>query len=178
MTDALYFDTDCLSSFLIVNRKFILTRLFNRSMFIPDFVLEEIHRVPILKKDINDMLRDKEITFCSFDVGSEEYQCYSKLTSSSSSERPAIGKGEAAAIALAKVRNGILASNNYRDVKYYVDKYHLRHISTDLILFQAFQEKLIDEKTGNSIWSEMRARNFYLPCASFSDFLLRQKTNN
>lgn len=173
MTDAVYFDTDCLSSFLIVNRKFILTRLFNQSMFIPDLVNEEIRRVHFLRPVITELLRDKYLHICAFDLGTDEYEFYSMLTTNLSSGRKIIGKGEAAAITLAKFRNGVLASNNYRDVKLYVEMYRLRHISTDLILVRALQEKLIDEKAGNSIWSEMKDKNFYLPCATFSEFLKR-----
>ena len=56
-----------------------------------------------------------------------------------------IGKGEASAIALAKVRGGAVASNNLRDVKAYVEEYGLELITTGDILKEALTRGLITE---------------------------------
>ena len=48
-----------------------------------------------------------------------------------------IGKGEAAAIALAKTYNGIIASNNLKDISKYIEKYNLEHVATGDILVAA-----------------------------------------
>ena len=54
-----------------------------------------------------------------------------------------IGKGEAAAIALAKTYGGILASNNLKDISKYVTKYNLRHKTTGEILVVAIITRLL-----------------------------------
>lgn len=82
-----------------------------------------------------------------------------------------IGKGEAAAIALAKTYNGILASNNLKDISRYVKKYKLKHVTTGKILVAALQAGYIDETTGNQIWHNMIARKRILPTKSFTDYL-------
>ena len=83
----------------------------------------------------------------------------------------AIGKGEAAGIALAATYNGVLASNNYRDIAPYIEKYGLRHVDTGMILSEALGKKLLTEEEGNSIWKKMLNRNRKLPANSFSDYL-------
>ncbi|VOO39812.1 zinc metallopeptidase [Streptococcus pneumoniae] len=50
-----------------------------------------------------------------------------------------IGKGEGASISLAKKHNGILGSNNLRDVKPYVEEFSLEHMTTGDILIEAFK---------------------------------------
>ncbi len=58
-------------------------------------------------------------------------------------------------MALAKVNNGIIASNNLKDIKHYVAQYGIHHIATGGILVEALSRGLIDESTGNQIWSNM-----------------------
>lgn len=106
----------------------------------------------------------------SIDVGTDEYQLYRNLTKGNKSNK-AIGKGEAAGIALAATYKGVLASNNYRDIAPYIEKYGLRHVDTGMILSEALGKKLITEDEGNSIWQKMLNRNRKLPANSFSDYL-------
>lgn len=82
-----------------------------------------------------------------------------------------IGKGEAAAISLAKKNDGILAGNNLRDVKVYVDKFSLKHITTGDILVEALNKGYITETEGNSMWREMLKRRRMLPTSSFTEYL-------
>lgn len=82
-----------------------------------------------------------------------------------------IGKGEAAAIALAKKADGILASNNLRDIKNYVDEYGLKHTTTGDILVEALERGIITEADGNALWANMLGKRRMLPTATFSDYL-------
>lgn len=63
---------------------------------------------------------------------------YSNLTRNHDSNK-VIGKGEAASISLAKKHNGILGSNNLRDVQPYVEEFSLEHMTTGDILIEAFK---------------------------------------
>ena len=82
-----------------------------------------------------------------------------------------IGKGEAAAIVMTKSSDGVLASNNLRDIQKYVDKYHLKHITTGDILVEALKKGIITETEGNAIWTNMIAKRRMLPTPTFTDFL-------
>ena len=67
----------------------------------------------------------------------------------------AIGKGEAAGIALTKTYGGILASNNCKDIALYIEKYNLKHIDTGRILIEGLEKALITEEQGNTVWEQM-----------------------
>lgn len=54
-------------------------------------------------------------------IDSEEYDLYIELTTLSGDNK-VIGRGEAASISMAKKHDGIVGSNNLKDVAYYVKK--------------------------------------------------------
>ena len=86
-----------------------------------------------------------------------------------------IGRGEAGGIALAKTYNGILASNNYKDIAPYIEMYNLKHIDTGKILAEALEKELITESEGNNIWQKMLAKKRKLPANTFSEYLENRK---
>ncbi len=96
---------------------------------------------------------------------------YRKLTLTPDPGHSYIGKGEAAAISLAKEKGGILASNNLRDINIYVQEYKLSHMTTGDIMKKALDIGLITESQGNTIWSNMLSKRRKLGYSSFSDFL-------
>ena len=75
-----------------------------------------------------------------FDVESESYDLFLKLCDGEFTGRK-IGEGEAAAITLAVENNGILASNNTRDVEDAVKRFNLIRIRTCRHIF--FREPVI-----------------------------------
>lgn len=103
-----------------------------------------------------------------------KYNLYRELTKSNPGCK-AIGKGEAAGIALAKTYNGILASNNYADIAPYIEKYNLRHVDTGHILLEALEKGIITEQDGNVIWQKMLDKNRKLPAGSFTEYMRRVK---
>ena len=84
-----------------------------------------------------------------------------------------IGKGEAACIALAYIQNGILASNNLRDISRYVQKFTIDYITTATIMKDAYCQNLITEDQGNSLWDRMILKRRMLPTHTFTKFLNR-----
>lgn len=175
MTKLIFFDTDCLSSFLLVNRRFLLTNMYKGRIIVPVATYNEIFSKPpflFLISEFKKFVIEAEVEIRDINNDTEESKLYFELTQNSPFT---IGKGEAAAIVLARQLNGILASNNYADVSRFVKKFNLDHISTDLILMEALQRELIDEKIGNSIWRDILTRGTKLPTESFSDFLKRHK---
>lgn len=172
MIKDLFFDTDCLSAFLWINDTNILEALYGGNIILPDPVYRELSnpRVPQLKKRADALIDKKMASVQAIEADSEEYKLYRSLVRGDK-ENKAIGKGEAAGIALASTYSGILASNNYRDIAPYIKKYNLRHVDTGQILIEALNKKIITEAEGNTIWQKMLDRNRKLPAASFSDYL-------
>ena len=99
-----------------------------------------------------------------------------KLISTHIASVQQIGRGEAAGIALTKTYNGILASNNYKDIALYIKRYHLKHVDTGHILMEAMEKQIITELEGNTIWQNMLNKNRRLPETSFTDYLRKRSS--
>ena len=173
MTEQLFFDTDCLSAFLWVNDQSLLAQLYPGRIVIPSQVYSELSRpsIPHLKARIDSMLANNEATVEGFDVGSDMYELYTKMTSDPDSGHRIIDSGEAAGIAMAKEKGGILASNNLRDIKQYTEEFGLKHITTGDILKEAYDKGLISEVQANQIWQDMLSKRRRLGYQSFTEYL-------
>ena len=180
MTEPLFFDTDCLSAFLWVNDHSLLALLYPGRIVIPAEVYAELSvpTVPHLRERIDAMLRDGSAMLERIQSDTEEYRLYRKLSARPDPGHAVIGRGEAAAIVLAKGHSGILASNNLRDVAAYVEEFRLKHMATGDILNDAFRKGLITEQEGNRLWREMLKKRRRLGYASFSDYLKAQYTGS
>ena len=108
------------------------------------------------------------------DIASSEYQLYVQMTTDPENGYKIIDDGEAASIALAKEKDGILASNNLRDISFYIEKFGLKHITTGDILAEALEKGLITEDEGNAIWSSMMKKRRKLGADSFTEFLSKK----
>lgn len=112
-----FFDTDCLSAFLWVNNTNILQVLYGGRIIVPGPVYQELSNpsIPHIKQRADIMTDNKDVKVQEITVGTTEYELYKELIVGKKGNK-SIGKGEAAGIALAKTYNGILASNNYKDI--------------------------------------------------------------
>ena len=171
MTERFFFDTDCLSAFLWVREESILVNLYAGKIILPAQVYNEIQRIPHLLTRVDTLKNNGDLLVESMIVGSEEYRDYIEMTTAPEEGMRIIGRGEAAAIAMAKQRNGIVASNNMRDIQFYVKKYEIPHITTGDIMIEALETGLITEAEGNAIWSDMIRKRRMLPSTTFSDYL-------
>lgn len=173
MTDVLFFDTDCLSAFLWVRNESLLPALYPGKIVIPRPVYRELSNpvVSHLKDRIDTLLNNHQASIQDIPIDSDEYAIYYQLTESPEPGHVMIGNGEAASIALAKKYDGIVASNNLRDIQSYISEFGLRHITTGDILIEAYQKCLITEEEGNRIWSDMLAKRRKLGASSFSAYL-------
>ena len=173
MTETVYFDTDCLSAFLWVNNQSLLAQLYPGRIVLPKEVYIELSNPGIhhLKARVDAMIISKDAVVAELQANTEEYQLYRKMVSRPDPGHLIIGRGEASAIALAKVRGGVVASNNLRDVKTYVEEFGLELITTGDILKEALNRSLITEAEGNSLWQKMLRKRRRLGFASFSEYL-------
>lgn len=172
MTNDMFFDTDCISAFLWINNTNILQSLYGGNIVLPGPVYQELSNPCIrhIKQRADTLINGGVASIKYIDVGTEEYELYNMLINDEKGAK-GIGKGEASGIALAKIYNGILASNNYKDISPYIKRYNLKHIDTGQILVEALNKGLITETEGNTIWSQMLAKRRMLPASSFSDYL-------
>jgi len=173
MTDQLFFDTDCISSFLGVKQENLILQLYSGRIILPQGVFNELSHpsIPHIKARLATLHSNKDISTMSIMANTEEFEIYHQLVIAPEKGKKAIGKGEAAALALAKVNKGAIASNNLKDISQYVSLYNLEHVTTCDILVEALNKGLIDENTGNRIWSNMIKKRRLLPTATFSDYL-------
>lgn len=174
MTDEeLFFDTDCISAFLWVKKEDIVLNLFTGKIILPQPVYDELLNpsIPHIKNKVINLCNDNCLSTKKIELGSEEYNIYHELAISPPEGEVKIGKGEAAAIAMAKVYNGTIASNNLKDVAKYVEKYNLKHVTTGHILLKARGEGLVTESEGNIIWRNMLNKRRKLPTSTFSEYI-------
>ena len=173
MTDALFFDTDCLSAFLWIDNTGLLEQLYGGKIVIPGPVYQELSNpcIPHMKARTDALLSRKTAFLKQIETDKTEYHLYRTLVKGTK-EKKAIGKGEAAGIALSRTYQGILASNNWKDTASYIKKYGLRHTDTGHILLEGLRRGLLTETQGNQIWQQMRSKNRRLPGKTFSDYLL------
>ncbi|SET59138.1 Predicted nucleic acid-binding protein, contains PIN domain [Natronincola peptidivorans] len=173
MTNKLFFDTDCISSFLWVKEENILFKLYPGRIVLPKQVYNGLSNpsIPHIKRKVNQLCLSGDIFTKEILTNTDAYQIYYELSIAPSKGEGIIGKGEAAAIALAKTHEGIIASNNLKDISKYVGKYQLEHVDTASILVAALDAGYIDETAGNQIWSNMISKRRMLPTSSFTDYL-------
>lgn len=165
----IFYDTDCLSCFISIDDTSILESLFEK-VLIPEDVYDEFSRVKKLKERVDILIECDFIEVIEWNIDSVEYDLYLSLSSNFLSDT-VIGNGEAAAIALAKANNGIIASNNLKDIMKYVRKFNLDHITTGDIIVMAYDRGLLSEDEGNILWHKMLKRKRYLPTEDFSTYL-------
>lgn len=179
LTKKLFFDTDCISAFLWVDNESILAILFPGKVVIPKDVYDELSHPALnhlkgMKSQIDQMVALGQARIESISVGTETYKLYRKLTNHPDPGYKVIGKGEAACLSMAKECDGIIASNNLKDISKYVEDFKLEHLTTGDILKKALEEGYITEIQGNTIWSNMIAKRRKLGYPTFSDYLKNQ----
>jgi len=179
LTNSLFFDSDCISAFLWVGNENLLTKLYPGKVVIPKPVYDELScpRIAHLKTRIDSLLKNGKAQIETIRTDTKEYAFYYKLITSPDKGHAVIGKGEAASIVLARNHDGIVASNNLRDIQTYVKEYRLRHMTTGDILVEAFQMRILTETQGNAIWASMLARRRRLGASSFSEYRKRTLKN-
>ena len=173
LTEPFFFDNDCIAAFLWINEQSLLAQLYPGRIIIPKPVYDELSfpGVTHLKKRIDQMISSGQAEIRYIDAGSPTYDMYYAMTQEPENGHKIIGDGEAACLALAKSENGIVASNNLKDISTYIKELSLAHITTGEILVEALHRGLITEEQGNTLWAEMLKKRRKLGASSFSEFL-------
>lgn len=175
MTEPLFLDTDCLSTFLCVGQENLVLQLYAGRIGIPQQVYFELRRVQFMKNKVDALLNANRVMLYQIIAGTDAGYLYLKLTEHPDQGYKIIGSGEAAAIVLTKEYNGILGSNNMRDILPYIKSFNLQHRTSADIMIEALDHHLINEGQGNVIWRDMLQRNRKLPTDTFTQFLASRK---
>lgn len=175
--DKIYFDSDCISSFLWTNTEGILVSLYGNRIVIPSLVYEELRKVDHIYNKLQNLISKGVVKTESFGFTTEEFKIYT-LLKMGDTKHPKIGTGEASVIALAKCNEATMASNNLKDISYYLQYYKLNNITTADILYEALQNKLIIKAEAEQIWQNMRRKKRKLPYDTFEEWLKNKKTTN
>lgn len=123
-----------------------------------------------MKKRVDKLIEEDFVKVIDFDIDSELYELSTKLHRGYLIDKE-IGKGEAAAISLAVLNNGILASNNTKDVMEAIMKFKIKRIKTGDILVKAYHCNIITESEGNDLWKRMISQKRFLTEESFTKYL-------
>ena len=169
MTKPVFYDTDCLSSFLQINRIDLLKKEYSK-IIITTKVKDELFNKNTpekVKNRLTSLIHDGYVEIKDLEFGSTEFnQYYSFITDYKTED---IGKGELSVISLAIAKNGILASNNLDDVCYFVKKYNLEHITTSKIIVTCYEKGYLTFDEADNIWKVL-LKNPKHPQMSFKDF--------
>jgi predicted nucleic acid-binding protein len=173
MTKLIFFDTDSISAFFWVKREDLLLKLYPGRIVLPKEVYNELTnpRIPHIASRVKELYHSGQIMVRETLVGSDEYTLYYELADKPPEGEKRIGRGEAAAIAMAAAYDGVVASNNIKDILPMIDRSGVDHTTTGKILKEAMDQGLITEEEGNEIWTRMRAKKRQLPSETFTGFL-------
>lgn len=167
-----FYDTDCLECFLFVDAGHILEKLFTK-IVIPEQVYAELmdnNTPPIVKTNFK-KLKDGFVETREIPFMSQEYTTYNLIKKGFWSQTgKCCGDGESAAMALAYLNNGIVASNNLSDVEEYIESLDIELITSSMILSKAVEKDIVSENTANGLWKGMVDEGIVLPRDSFTDY--------
>ncbi len=171
--DKIYFDTDCLSTFLCTNSEWIPMSLYGNRMVVPAPVYEELKKIDFLREKVSNMMARGVVSKETFSIETDIYKLF-MLLKTGTKELPKIDMGEASVIALAKCNEATMASNNLKDVAYYINYYKLNNITSADILVEALEQERIIKSEGERLWQKMRAKRRKMPCDTFEEYLKRK----
>lgn len=166
-----FFDTDYLSSFLRIGRMDLVLDKYGR-ILISTQVKSELCAEgysPKIRQGFIDLYNEGHVEIYEIVENTEEWDIYLNLRYESTEDYEK-NIGEMSVIALAKAKNGILASNNLNDVCVYVEEYNLEHVTTATTLVECFKNNEITFKEANSYWKKLHGFGIKLPKTSFENF--------
>ena len=165
-------DTDCLSSFLLLDEVSLLESLLDE-VVIPKAVYQELRAdrtPPQIVKNLEHLKEKKFIRVHDIDINSAEHRWYDEIRVEYQMNRGfPIGEGEAQAMALAIPNGGILASNNLSDIKYFVDKYRLPLLTSAYMIADSVDKGQISYEEAELTWQQMERNRILMP-GSFEDY--------
>jgi len=162
----LVLDADLLSHFSCIDRLDILEKLYAKKMIILDEVMEEISEVEQLRNKVQSCIDNGSMKRISMLATSHEAIELARLL-----DDGRLGRGEAACMSYLKYNYGTLGSNNLSDIKKMAIRKNITLITTEDVLYQAYQTEVVTIEEADNIWAEIISKGRKLPTKSFSERL-------
>lgn len=167
----LVFDNDCLASFIWIQRLDILEILYEGRMYVPQLVVNELSflkrfaRYKWVYESLLDTIANGVFTVININIGDKAFEEYNKL------RKQGKGKGESAAIAIAKSMDNYTACNNLRDIRPFIDSGEINNLVTLDILYEYYKKENKDIVDIEKIITDMRSRKRSLPDITFEEYI-------
>ena len=161
------YDSDCISSFLKINEVKLLKKLFSQ-ILVPKQVYDEITTPDSywqVRKLAISLKNNGYLKIIPIETSYQSLKNYNSMIKGKWG-RP-IGRGEAAALSLAILNNGIIASNNLKDVKDIAQKNSIPIMTSSIILTALYEKGVLSKSEVESVWAEMKKRDTILPTKTF-----------
>lgn len=173
MNKKYYFDADCLSSFLAVSKLSIPFLVIDGSVIIPKEVYDEViaAREEGFREQLESILKSKLAKVEEIKVFSKEGELYFKFHENPDEGFLPVGRGEAAAMALAISNDGVLVSNNLKDVMQYVRSKEISLLTTGMIIHEAIEQNVISKNEATEYWSEMIIHGCKLGAQTYEEYV-------
>lgn len=169
----IFYDADFLFCFLFIDEVSLLKKAF-KEIIVPKQVYDELTKKRSPQNVKNTIINLKNSGFIKvrvIDLYSKEYIPYKSIKNGNWHEDfRKLGKGESAALAFAIKNEGVIASNNLADIKYYVDKYDLPLLTTSYFLALAVDEEIISFDKACDMYDRMIVKGRDMPCNKFKDY--------
>lgn len=117
----------------------------------------------------------EKLQIIDIEAGTAEYHTYLYLT-----EEEGMGKGEAAALSMAKHSEYIasVASNNLSDIWEYVEKNKIDLWTTARIIYECQLEEIMTKESPEQLWKKMVEDGDRLPFDNYNEYVKRKKGEN
>jgi len=168
---SVFYDIDCLFSFLKVDKVDLLEETFSK-IIISTNIYESFNNPSfshVFKEKIDTLISKGFVKIEDISLNTDVFNHYYSLINEYNGK--AIGKGEASIIALACKNNGTILCNNYENISFHIDKYNLKYITTGEIILQLYNNKTIKFDEAFTIWKQMIDKGINLPSRSFSLYI-------
>jgi predicted nucleic acid-binding protein len=168
-----YFDNDCMASFLWIRRLDIIEKILGARVMVPSMVMKEFMKLRFTpSRYVYDDIKlyvDTHPGTLQSATTAEEVKTFSDLVTG----RPRLGRGEAEAYSLALHSSGVVASNNRSDLASLCEATGVTLIGTQHILVAGYDLGLISESQGEQIWNDMISKRRWLPSYGFAGAIKR-----
>ncbi len=167
----LVFDNDCLASFIWIHRLDILETLYKGRMYVPQIVVDEFsflkrsNKYNWVYEDLLAAIEKGTFNVIEINIGDKAFKEYTRLIKQKK------GKGESAAIAIAKTMDNYTACNNLRDIRPFIDNGEINNIVTLDILYEYYINENKSIADIEKIITDMRYKKRRLPGVSFDEYV-------
>lgn len=149
---------------------YLLDLLYSGEIIIPSQVLEEATLKTELYQKIK-LLKEREV-FQIYSIDDiSEMRRFAKLERRFKDNGEAQAKGEAAVLTIAEITKGTVCSDNISDVKPYIDRHNMKLKTTLSILFDAYFQKIIDQRQGEEMIKNIIKDGNKIPVNTFKDVI-------